>query len=205
MSEQETKKLQSASEMEAEIKKAELELRQLEIRKTKADLQDIEERLAERQMNRTNKSQRSKGYGDVLRQNQARTNSIQANCNHKKGGTGAEGLINGQGDDSQYAVLKHKFFNSDIWIRCLRCGKTWKPPIELDFYFNDVGVVVAKQDGKFNKEKFDQSVREYKEALAFQTKNTMSTSYTFEFTSTNPAKVDAKTWVREQMASTTLR
>lgn len=208
MSEQDKTKVQanqSVADMEAEIKKAELELKKLEIKRATADLQDIEERLAERQMIRTTKSQRSKGNGEVLRQNDVRLSAIQSNCNHKKGGTGAEGLINGQGDDSQYAVFKHKFAHGDTWVRCLRCGKTWKPPVELSFYFNDAGVVVSKEDGKFNKEKFEAAVKEYREALVFTTKNIPSSGYTFEFTSTDPVNVDAKTWVREQLVNTTLR
>src|ERR1700676_1589067 len=32
----------------------------------------------------------------------------QANCNHRKGGIGAEAVIRGQGSDSMYAVIKHK-------------------------------------------------------------------------------------------------
>lgn len=196
---------QTQEQMDAEIKRAELELKLLEVEEKKASLQDIRERLAERQMTRDNKTQRSRGNGETLKQNDARLRSIQSNCNHKKGGNGAEGLINGQGDDSQYAVFKHQFHNQDIWVRCLRCGKTWKPPVEVSFYFNEYGVAVSKADGKFDKEKFEQAVKEYKEALVFQTKNTMSTSYQFEFTSTDPTKVNAKEWVREQMASTTLR
>lgn len=202
---EEIKKKQSVEDMDAEIKRAELELKRLEILEKTANLQDLKERLDERQMTRDTKTQRSRNNGETLKQNDARLKSIQRNCNHKKGGNGAEGLINGQGDDSQYAVFKHRFHNSDIWVRCLRCGETWKPPVEMSFYFDEVGNQVSKQDGKFNKEKFDQAVVEYKEALLFQTKNTMSTSYQFEFTSTDPAKVDAKTWVREQMVSTTLR
>src|SRR5438046_2206938 len=153
-------KKQSVEEMEAEIKASELALKKLEILEKQANLQDIQERLAERQMVRTNKDQRSRGNGLTLRQNEQKYTSMQANCNHKKGGNGVEGIVNGQGDDSQYAVLKHQFLNGDIWVRCLRCAKTWKPPVEMEYYLNDLGVAVGKQDGKFNKEKFDAAVQE---------------------------------------------
>lgn len=201
--EKEVKK-QSLEEMEAEIKAKELELRNLEILEKKANLQDLAERLAERQMKRENKGQRSKNNGSTLQQSAARDIAIQSHCNHRKGGDGLDGFANGQGTDSQYAIIKHTFGHGDTWIRCLRCGKTWKPPVKSQFYFNDRGINVAVQDGVFNKEKYEEAIREYKEALNFQTRNVPSGSYQFRFTSTNP-NIDPLEVVREQLASTNLR
>lgn len=53
--------------------------------------------------------------------------SQQANCNHRKGGRGAEGVMRGQGDDAMYAVIKHKMPINDFMVLCTRCGKEWQP------------------------------------------------------------------------------
>jgi len=156
----------SLSSEEFEKKRQKLELRRLE-----ADTQDIEERLAEREMKRETKRQRSINNGQTLRQIENTTKAVQDHCNHKKGGSGAQGFIGGEGDDSQYSVLKHRMPNGDVWVRCLRCGKTWKPPVESKFMVK----------GKVDVEAFNAAVREYETAVAFQTRNQMSGSIQFRF------------------------
>jgi len=170
----ETVKKQSTQEMEEEFKRLELEIKRLE-------LLDIKDRVDERKMKRDNKDQRVRSNGQVIENNLRQRLTTQEYCNHRKGGTGLEGYVSGQGDDPQYAVFKHQFLNSDIWVRCLRCGKWWKPPVEDNFYFDANGKEVAKQDGKFNKELYDKAWFEYRAALAFPTRNSMSTSYQFKF------------------------
>lgn len=147
-------------------------LKALELRKAEAELQDLEERLAERELKRENKRQRSFTNGATLKQLAANDKSHQERCNHKKGGNGAEGIIGGQGDDPQYAVIKHRMPNGDVWIRCLRCAKTWKPPVESEF---------TDKDSKFNQAGYDVAQREYLDALAFQTRNQTSGSIVFQF------------------------
>jgi len=149
---------------EFEKKRQRLELRRLE-----ADTQDIEERLAEREMKRETKRQRSINNGQTLRQIEASTKAVQEHCNHKKGGSGAQGFIAGEGDDSQYSVLKHRMPMGDVWVRCLRCGKTWKPPVESKYTVK----------GKFDQDAFNAAVREYESAVAFQTRNQTSGSIQF--------------------------
>jgi TolA-binding protein len=166
MSELENEQEKPLTDAEFEKKRKALELRRLE-----ADTQDIEERLAEREMKRETKRQRSINNGQTLRQIEASSKAAQEHCNHKKGGSGAQGFIAGEGDDPQYSVLKHRMPNGDVWVRCLRCGKTWKPPVESKFTVN----------GKFNKQAFDEAVQEYEKAVAFQTRNQMSGSIQFRF------------------------
>lgn len=162
------------SDTEYEEKRRELELRKLE-----AEGQDLQERLDEREMKRETKRQKSLNNGTILNQIAANEKANQDHCNHKKGGSGAEGFIGGQGDDAQYAVLKHRMPNGDVWVRCLRCGKTWKPPIEEQHTFNAKGVVDPK--GKFSQESFDAAQHEYERAVAFTTRNQMSGSIQFRF------------------------
>ena len=166
----------------------ELELKQLEIAAKKAELEDLKERLAERQMKRETKAQRSKVNGDVLKQTENINKQAQSRCNHRKGGNGAEGVILGKGDDPQYAVIKHQFCNQDIWVRCLRCGKTWKPPIESEHTVN----------GKLDSESFNKVLREYHEAVEYNTRNAMSKAIQYAYS-------DGGKHFRNTMANTNLR
>ena len=97
---------------------------------------------------------------------------MQDKCSHRKGGQVLVGnKLNSKfhevGDDSQYAVLKHTFANGDTWVRCLRCGKTWKPPVKSDF--------------KNNQEGYTSAMEVYKQALQFQTRNVPSKGIVFSY------------------------
>ncbi len=180
----EKKKVLTEGELlDIEIKKAELAAKQLELKERTANLQDVEERLAERELKRENKRQRSLTNGQTLKQLAQNDTAAQKRCNHRKGGNGAQGVVAGQGDDSQYAVLKHTFANGDMWVRCLRCGKTWKPPVKEDY----------ESEALFLK-----AVVEYETAVNFQTRNMPSGSVTFRFS-------DNGQYYREVTKATTLR
>jgi hypothetical protein len=146
-------------------------MKDLQMKKAEAELQDLEERLAEREMKRENKRQRSVINGNTLRSIKSGKEAHQSLCNHRKGGNGADGIISGQGDDPQYSVLKHRMPNGDVWVRCLRCQKWWKPPVKSLFIVKD----------KFDEAGFTAAQREYTEAVAFQTRNQTSGSIQFRF------------------------
>lgn len=180
---QEVKKKQSVAEMDAEIKALELEAKRLEVAEKKANLQDLQERLDERQLKRENKQSLALTNGATLKQTEANNAAAQKRCNHRKGGNGAQGILLGQGDDTNYAVLKHTFANGDTWVRCLRCGKTWKPPIRANFK---------------TEEDYLSAHVSYKTALEYQTRNIPSGSIQYRFS-------DNGEHFREAMANTTLR
>ena len=168
----ETKEVKTAKQtqleaMEAEIKALELEEKQLAVKFQKANLVDMEERLAERELKRESRRQDAQSKGAALSVKAKNEATQQSNCNHKKGGNGAQGVVGGQGGDSQYAVLKHTFANGDTWVRCLRCGKTWKPPVKSDF--------------KNNQEGYTSAMDVYKQALQFQTRNVPSKGIVFSY------------------------
>jgi hypothetical protein len=176
----------SKKEIEAldlEAKQLEVASKKLEILEKQANLQDLQERLAERELKRENKRQRSLTNGQTLKQLATNDAAAQKRCNHRKGGNGAHGVVGGQGDDSQYAVLKHTFANGDMWVRCLRCGKTWKPPIQESF----------KTEAEFLA-----AVVVYETAVNFQTRNVASGSCQFRFS-------DGGKYYREVTANSTLR
>jgi len=169
--------------LELESARLKLQTQQLELRERQANVQDLEERLAEREMKRDNKRQRSITNGQTLKALAAIDKSVQTRCNHKKGGNGAQGVVGGKGDDSQYAVLKHTFANGDMWVRCLRCGKTWKPPVKRAY----------KTD-----EEYKTAWAVYEQAKEFQTRNTPSSSYLFRYS-------DNGEYYREVTEATTLK
>lgn len=169
--------------LELEAKQLEIEERRLAVLEKKANVQDLEERLAERELKRETKRQRSIVNGETIKQLARNDEMVQRRCNHRKGGNGANGVIGGQGDDSQYAVMKHTFANGDMWVRCLRCGKTWKPPVRELFKTEELYLA---------------AVAEYQAAVNFQTRNVPSSSVQFRFS-------DNGDYYRQVTASTNLR
>jgi hypothetical protein len=169
--------------LELEAKKFEFESQQLTLQSKKAELQDLQERLAERELKRENNRQKAKVNGDTLSQIAKNETANQKRCNHKKGGNGAAGVIGGRGDSPDYAVIKHTFAHGDTWIRCQRCGKTWKPPVKTAFETN---------------EGYETALRVYEIALEFQTKNVTSSGVAFRFS-------DNGDYYREQTKDVSLR
>lgn len=202
-------KQQSTAELDAELKRLELEKLRLEVLEREANLRDLQERLNEREVAREDKGQKARTNGQTLKQNDAAESAMQSRCNHHKGGDGQRAIREGRGNDPQYAVIKHTMLNGDIWVRCTRCAKTWKPPIEENFYFDDKGNRVQPLQGDFQRlrkpekgtfsvEKFNAAVQEYKNALEFETRNSPSGSYIFRFS-------DNGKLFRHVMNSVTLR
>lgn len=176
----EVKKVQSIEEMELEIKKLELEAKQLEVAERRDQVND-------RKIKRENKESEARTKGQALKSISESEVQSQKRCSHKKGGNGLMALVKG-GNDQQYAVIKHTFHNGDTWIRCQRCGKTWKPPVESSYTF----------EGVFNKAAFDKAIVEYERALEFDTRNTPSGGVMFKYS-------DGGQFARETMSNTTLR
>ena len=161
----------------------ELESKRLEILEKTANLEDINERLAERQLKRETIRQKAYTNGATLKDTKQREAMIQKRCNHRKGGNGAAGIQLGQGDNPQHAVIKHSMLNGDMWVRCQRCGKTWKPPIKGDY--TDIELYVK-------------ALTEYETAKNFQTNNTPSSSQQYQWS-------DNGAYSREVLRHTTLR
>ena len=169
--------------MEAEIKQLELEAKRLEVKFSAARLVDMEEQLADRELKRETIRQRSRTNGKTLKQTADSDRQSQSRCNHRKGGQGVAGIVGGHGDDNQYAVLKHQFCNGDTWVRCLRCGKTWKPAVRSAYYSEESYLI---------------AVSEYQAALNFNTRNITSGSVVFKFS-------DGGAFYREQTQPSNLR
>ena len=197
-----------------ELKKAELEAKLLEKTEREYHIKDLKARLADRAMEEQQVQEDRAQQGRTFAQQDATDLYRFSICTHKKGGIVTPRdmrVLTTGGNNVQYAIMKHQMINGDIWVRCLRCGKTWAPPVEKNYFFNDKGKQVAPQDGQFNKVRFEKAREEYTHATMFETNNSMSGSVQcrFHVKQEQPdgtfKDVDAADKYRENIASTTLR
>jgi hypothetical protein len=150
----------------AEMRALELKDKQLEVRLKEANLIDSQERLSERELKRAEKGMTAKLNGETLKATNKVIAGVQAKCNHRKGGNGLRGIVTGEGDSPQYAILKHTFAAGNVEVRCLRCHKAWKKPLKANYPVL---------------EDYNAALVEYNMALAFPTNNTASSSVSFGY------------------------
>lgn len=201
----------AAKLLELEIKKQALEAQALEIEERKYHIVDLKARLADREIVDKQAKEDREQQGRTFAQQDATDLYRYSICTHKKGGLVSprdQRVLTTGGNAAQYAVMKHQMINGDIWVRCLRCGKTWCPPVEKNFFFDAKNRLVAPKDGVFNQARFDRAVDEYKRAMMFETNNSMSTSVQCRFSTFDVASgkmVDAADIYRDNISSTNLR
>lgn len=198
-----------AKRLEVQLKKQQLEGMQLEQQERQYNVQDLKARIADRNLREKQVQEDRQSQGRTFAQDEAQDKLRWRICTHKKGGVVTPRdlrVLHTGGNKEQYAVIKHQMINGDIWVLCLRCAKTWKPPVEKDFFFDEKGRVVAPQDGSFNREKFEQAQFDYLQAVNFNTNNSMSTSVQCRFTELKDGKsYDAADKYRELVSSSNLR
>ena len=201
----------AAKLMELEISRQRLEAAGLEIEERKYHIKDLKAKLADRELADKQIKEDREQQGRTFAQMEATDLYRFSICTHRKGGLVGprdSRVLSTGGNGAQMAVIKHQMINGDIWVRCLRCGKTWSPPVEKNFFFNKNGRVVAPVDGEFDRIKFEKSVEDYKRATMYETNNSMSASVQCRFTTFDPESkkmVDAADLYRESIASTNLR
>lgn len=197
--------------LELEIKRQQLEAIQLERQERTYHIKDLKAKIADREIKEKQIQEDREQQGRTFAQQRATDLYRFSICTHRKGGVVTPRdmrVLSTGGNKDQYAVMKHQMINGDIWVRCLRCGKTWSPPVEKNFFFDERGNQVAPQDGEFDRNKFEDSHRKYLEATMFNTNNSMSTSVQCRFSIYDIASgkmVDAADVYRENISNTTLR
>ena len=197
--------------IELSIKKAQLEDVELQKQERALNIQETRARIGDRQNTQLQKQLDTTGRGKTLAQQKLADENRWAACTHKKGGmVSARNMsaLSTGGNAMQYAVIKHQMINGDMWVRCLRCGKTWLPPVKDNYYFNDKGKSVAPKDGKFNAEKFAQAEVDYRRAVNFETNNSPSGSVQCRFSKWDEKSeqwVDAAQEYRDAVKSSNLR
>lgn len=200
-----------ARQIELQIKKQQLEALALEQEERRYHIQDLKARVADRDISEKQTKEDREQQGRTFAQQEATDQYRYSVCTHKKGGLVSprdQRVLTTGGNAAQYAVMKHQMINGDIWVRCLRCGRTWAPPIEKNFFYNAAGRNVAPMDGTFDRARFEKAQAEYNKATQFETNNSTSGSVQCRFSvyDLETGKiVDAADKYREGIASTTLR
>jgi hypothetical protein len=146
------------AELEAEERELALEEKRLDLvikRHTAAKIQAEEQATLDR----------VRTAAQAINQFLANRRATQANCSHKKGGTGAEAVIRGQGTSAMYCVIKHKLPVGKYFVLCTRCGKEWHPEL------------TALQNGGVPRK----ATKGYYDALQYSTNNSESGSSRFDF------------------------
>ena len=197
--------------IELSIKRA--QLADLELQKQERELSIEEKRgtIADRVTKQKQKLMDREQQGKVFAAQKREDEAKQSACTHKKGGVVSQRnlqVLSTGGNSPQYAVIKHQMINGDFWVRCLRCGKTWLPPVKDNYYFNAKGKQVAPVDGTFSQEKFEAAASAYRTAVAFETNNTASGSIICKFSKWDEKSeqwVDATNDYREHVKSSNLR
>ena len=179
---------QEVEKIDIELKRLQLVNAKLEMEHRTAELQDAREKLDERKMKRETNASRFRSHGQNIQQDKDNRAAQQRICNHKKGGDGAKGVVGGQGQDTQYAIIRHRVANGDIWVRCLRCAKLWKPPVK---------------SAHKTTESYNAAFEKYNEALVFPTRNQMSTGQQFQW-GYNDKGQGGPEYFRERMKSVNL-
>jgi len=200
--------------LQLKLAKQALEAQTLELEERAYHIKDLKARLADRDIVEKQAKEDREQQGRTFAQQDATDQFNWARCTHRKGGNVSPqnwSVLRTGGNAVQYAIMKHQMINGDIWVRCLRCGKTWKPPVEKDFFFDLKGKNVAPADGKFDKVRFEKVAEEYRAASMFPTNNSMSTSVQCRFgraildSEGQVRFIDAADTYRENIASSNLR
>ena len=128
------------------------------------DLEIKREQVAQIKAKRSAKLEEARSKNIAILQFLAQREAVYKNCNHRKGGIGAESVMRGQGTDAMFAVAKHKLPNGRYFVLCMRCGHEWHPGFPLLGQKETPG---------------------YQEALNYPTDNSPSGSSTFLFERTD--------------------
>ncbi len=197
--------------IELSIKRAQLADIELQKQERELSIQEkrgtINDRLNKQKQKEMDREQSGKVFAAQKREDETK----QSACTHKKGGVVSQRnlqVLSTGGNSPQYAVIKHQMINGDLWVRCLRCGKTWLPPVKDNFYFSVKGKQVATVDGEFSAEKFAKAESEYRVAVQFETNNTPSGSVICKFSKWDEKSeqwVDATNDYRQAVRHTNLR
>lgn len=158
-----------------------------------AKLEDTKNNLDDRRNKIEMKREKLLANGRELVKTARDQELVQKSCAHRKGGRGGVpgGLL--KGTDVNYSVIKHVLPINQMWIRCTRCGKTWKPVYREDFAVGDEGTIA-----------FEKAKNDYNWAVDANTDNQTSSSITFTHSSDDDNK-SAKKFVHDTMRDVTLR
>lgn len=158
-----------------------------------AKLEDTKNNLDDRKNKIAMKVEKLKSNGRELAKTARDQEMVQRNCSHRKGGRTdvPGGLL--QGDSSKHSLIKHTLPTNELWIRCTRCCKTWKPVFRQDY-----------EKGPKGDAMFAEAKEAYKWAVTANTDNSPSSSITFKWSSEDGNK-SAEEFVHDTMKNVNLQ
>jgi hypothetical protein len=151
-----------------------LDARKINEEMEQLQLEETRERVAKMRRDKTMQLRRVMDKQMALKRNALIDAQAQAVCVHKKGGKGKENWFNG--NDSDYAVVKHILSHGPMIVVCQRCGKLWEPP-----------PLALRTGTTEERREYKRLFIEYKAAMDFPTDNETSGARLFEFTQESPA------------------
>ena len=199
----------SLIQTQLENAKAEKVEREARAEEHKLNLLDVKQRVEKRAIEAQQRQENRTQMGRTFAQDAATEFARQEVCTHKKGGIVTPrdmAVLTTGGDSQQAAVIKHRMIDGNLWIRCMRCSKTWTPPQKNNFFFDRKRTAADRSDkilrakkmpytgpevGIYDEVSFEVAVEEYKKACALQTQNKESGSVFCQFAKWND---DTKTW-----------
>lgn len=133
-------------------------------------LEEARERIAEIHSKRNQRANRSRMVQASLADSAARQELLQSRCAHRKGGKGVAMLY--QGNDTNFAVVKHILSHGPLIVVCQRCSKIWRPPNKA---LNRKGATPEER------KEYRRLYEEYQWAVNLPTDNETSGTKLFEF------------------------
>jgi len=139
-------------------------------------LEETRDRVTGMRQHRESIRRRVEARDTDLKDAAARQKAIQDACWHKKGGKGVTMLF--QGNDHNYAVIKHTLSHGPLIVLCQRCSKVWEaPPTALN----------ARSASPEDKALYRKLYDEYQWAVNLPTDNEPSGTQLFVITREEPA------------------
>jgi hypothetical protein len=133
-------------------------------------LEEARDNAERRRNTRNDRANRVRMIETALKNGEALQKSIQSRCAHRKGGKGIAMLF--QGNDANYAVVKHTLSHGPTIVLCQRCAKVWAPPPRI---WNRKGATAEQ------KAAYRQLAMDYQWALNLPTDNEPSGTVLFAF------------------------
>ena len=149
-----------------------------EVEKNRAELESLQldelrEQANERKSARAARQRQMRTVAMALKMTEDAKLYLQSRCVHRKGGKNLDQFFDG--NDSNYAVVKHTLSHGPTIVICQRCQKIWEPPKPLN-----------PDATKAQREAYDADIKEYRRALALPTDNEPSGSVIFDYFPNSP-------------------
>lgn len=100
-----------------------VQLKALQDEEAALDLEIKREKVAKIRSERQAKQDTARSNMEAIRAMMEQRERLQRVCTHRKGGRGHGAVLNGQGTDPQFAVIRHMLPSGRLMILCQRCGQ----------------------------------------------------------------------------------